>query len=106
MQSIVLLWFPSTMAKGNNPRKEHKFHALVCTLSPFLTYSIAVDIALTRSLTRIYKGISFIENWTILIILITFCIRESLREKTAIPCTSTANLRALLHVNQPTQSVE
>ena len=38
---------------------------------------------------------------------ITFCIRESLREKTAIPSTSTADLRALLHeVNQPTQSVE
>ena len=35
------------------------------------------------------------------------CIRESLREKTTMPSTSTADHRALLHEdNEPTQSVE
>ena len=38
---------------------------------------------------------------------ITFCIRKSLREKTTMPSTSTADHRALLHEdNEPTQSVE
>ena len=38
---------------------------------------------------------------------IIFCIRESLREKTTMPSTSTADHSALLHEdNEPTQSVE